>query len=96
MKKLCIDCKYYKKYYGHGGSNGIYDKCTCPQLIKGKDPVRGGVVENFCSGQRLFSSGCGTEAKYFEQYEPPVNDNPWWTQNLEKLKNLLGQNKLYE
>jgi hypothetical protein len=22
--------------------------------------------------------------------EPPVPDKPWWTQNLEKLKNLLG------
>ena len=28
--------------------------------------------------------------KYFEQYEPPVPDKPWWIKNLEKLKNLLG------
>ena len=89
MKKLCIDCKYYKKYYGYGGATGIYDECTSPQTIKEKDVVRGEVHINFCTSQRFTDYGCGPNAKYFEQYEPPVNV-PWWTQNLEKLKNLLG------
>ena len=91
MKKLCKDCKYYKKYYGYGGSTGIYDECTSPQTIKEKDLVRGEVHINFCTSQRFTDYGCGPDAKYFEQYEPPpVPDKPWWTQNLEKLKNLLG------
>ena len=91
MKKLCIDCKYYKKYYGYGGSTGIYDECTSPQTIKEKDVVRGEVHINFCTSQRFTDYGCGPDAKYFEQYEPPpVPDKPWWTKNLEKLKNLLG------
>ena len=91
MKKLCKDCKYYKKYYGYGGSTGIYDECTSPQTIKEKDVVRGEVHRNFCTSQRFTDYGCGTDAKYFEQYEPPpVPDKPWWTKNLEKLKNLLG------
>ncbi len=90
MKKLCIDCKYYKKYYGYGGSGGIYDECTNPQTIKEKDMVRGEVHRNVCTYERLSHSGCGPDAKYFEQYEPPVPDKPWWTQNLEKLRNLLG------
>ena len=90
MKKLCIDCKYYKKYYGYGGSTGIYDECLCPQTIKEKDVVRGEVYINFCTSQRFTDYGCGPDAKYFEQYEPPVPEPPWWTQNLEKLKNLLG------
>jgi hypothetical protein len=91
MKKLCKDCKYYKKYYGYGGSNGIYDECTSPQTIKEKDMVRGVIHRSFCMYERLSHSGCGPDAKYFQQYEPPpVPDKPWWTQNLEKLKNLLG------
>lgn len=90
MKKLCKDCKYYKKYYGYGGSNGIYDECTNPQTIKEKDVVRGLVHMNFCLNERFTDYGCGPDAKYFEQYEPPVYDKPWWTKNLEKLKNLLG------
>ena len=91
MKKLCKDCKYYKKYYGYGGSTGIYDECTSPQTIKEKDLVRGEVHINFCTSQRFTDYGCGPDAKYFEQYEPPpVPDKPWWTKNLEKLKNLLG------
>ena len=90
MKKLCKDCKYYKKYYGYGGSTGIYDECTSPQIIKEKDMVRGEVHINFCMQERFTNYGCGPDAKYFEKYEPPVNDKPWWTQNLEKLKNLLG------
>ena len=89
MKKLCKDCKYYKKYYGYGGSGGIYDECTCPLVIKEKDLVRGEVHINFCTSQRFTDYGCGPNAKYFEKYEPPVNV-PWWTQNLEKLNNLLG------
>ncbi len=52
--------------------------------------VRGEVHRNFCTYERLSRSDCGPDAKYFEQYEPPVSDKPWWTQNLEKLKNLLG------
>ena len=47
MKKLCKDCKYYKKYYGYGGSTGIYDECLCPLVIKEKDLVRGEVHINF-------------------------------------------------
>ena len=92
MKKLCKDCKYYKKYYGYGGSTGIYDECTSPQTIKEKDVVRGEVYITFCTSQRFTDYGCGPNAKYFEQYEPPVPepDKPWWTKNLEKLKNLLG------
>ena len=90
MKKLCKDCKYYKKYYGYGGATGIYDECTSPQTIKEKDLVRGEVHINFCTSQRFTDYGCGPDAKYFEQYEPPVPEPPWWTQNLEKLKNLLG------
>ena len=91
MKKLCIDCKYYKKYYGYGGSTGIYDECLCPLVIKEKDLVRGEVHRNFCTYERFPGYGCGPDAKYFEQYEPPqVPDKPWWTKNLEKLKNLLG------
>ena len=90
MKKLCKDCKYYKKYYGYGGSTGIYDECTSPQTIKEKDVVRGEVYITFCTSQRFTDYGCGPDAKYFEQYEPPVPEPPWWTQNLEKLKNLLG------
>ena len=90
MKKLCKDCKYYKKYYGYGGSTGIYDECTSPQTIKEKDLVRGEVHINFCTSQRFTDYGCGPDAKYFEQYEPPVPEPPWCTQNLEKLKNLLG------
>ena len=91
MKKLCKDCKYYKKYYGYGGSTGIYDECTSPQTIKEKDLVRGESHINFCTSQRFTDYGCGPDAKYFEQYEPPpVPDKPWWTKNLEKLKNLLG------
>ena len=90
MKKLCKDCKYYKKYYGYGGSTGIYDECTSPQTIKEKDVVRGEVYITFCTSQRFTDYGCGPDAKYFEQYEPPVPEPPWWTKNLEKLKNLLG------
>ena len=90
MKKLCKDCKYYKKYYGYGGSTGIYDECTSPQTIKEKDVVRGEVHRNFCTYERFPGYGCGPDAKYFEQYEPPVPEPPWWTKNLEKLKNLLG------
>lgn len=89
MKKLCKDCKYYKKYYGYGGSTGIYDECLCPLVITEPDMVRGKVHINFCYSERFPLSKCGPDAKYFEQYEPPVNV-PWWTQNLEKLKNLLG------
>jgi hypothetical protein len=51
--------------------------------------VRGEVHRNFCTYERLSHSGCGPDAKYFEKYEPPVSDKPWWTKNLEKLKNLL-------
>jgi len=86
MKKLCKDCKYYKKYYGYR----IYDECLCPLVIKEKDVVRGEVHKSFCTYERFPGYGCGPDAKYFEQYEPPVPDKPWWTQNLEKLKNLLG------
>ncbi len=90
MKKLCKDCKHYKKYYGYGGSGGIYDECLCPLVIKEQDMVRGEVHRNFCTYERLSRSDCGPDAKYFELYEPTVSDKTWWTQNLEKLKNLLG------
>ena len=90
MKKLCKDCKYYKKYYGYGGTTGSYDECTSPQTIKEKDVVRGVIHRSFCIYERLSHSGCGPDAKYFEQYEPPIVEPPWWTKNLEKLKNLLG------
>ena len=63
---------------------------TTDETIKEKDVVRGEVHRNFCTSQRFTDYGCGPDAKYFEQYEPPVPEPPWWTQNLEKLKNLLG------
>ena len=86
MKKLCKDCKYYKKYYGYGGSTGIYDECLCPLVIKEKDVVRGEVYITFCTSQRFTDYGCGPDAKYFEQYEPPVPEPPLVDKKLRKTK----------
>jgi hypothetical protein len=52
--------------------------------VTGKEQI------NFCFIERLESGRCGPNAKYFEEYKFAETNSPWWIQNLEKLKKLLG------
>jgi hypothetical protein len=84
----CKDCKYYKSFILY--KSAIYDECICPQIKNKVSVVTGKEQVNFCFNERLESGRCGPNAKYFEEYKFPETNSPWWIQNLEKLKKLLG------
>jgi hypothetical protein len=78
--KLCKDCKFYKKYWGYGGHNGIYDECTCPSVPKKVNPVDGsGRRFVFCTFERSDIRSCGPDAKYWEPKPEPETKEQFWS-----------------
>lgn len=74
--KLCIDCKWYRKYVG----DVRYSKCAHPSLLS---PVAGQAAA-FCKLEREGSGACGPQAKLFEE-KPKEPETPtpepkakWW------------------